>query len=105
MLLNDTGYKITAAFERLVKHIRGALPEGGSLPDDIWQSRHRGILILLWLHAIGVVFFGLIMGAGLEHSLIEGAVLAGIALAASWRKGYRRFRSSMASLGLITASA
>lgn len=105
MLANDTGYRITAAFERLVKYIRRALPAGGSLPDDVWESRHRGILTLLWLHAIGIVFFGLIIGAGWEHSFIEGAVLAGIALTASWKKGPRRFRSSMASLGLITASA
>ncbi len=105
MLIAHTGYRITAAFERLVKHIRWALPEGRSLPDDVWQTRHWGIRALLWLHAIGVVCFGLIVGARLEHSLAEGAVLAAMAVTASWHNTPRRFRSSMASLGLITASA
>jgi hypothetical protein len=26
------------------------LPHGGTLPDEVWRSRHRGILLLLWLH-------------------------------------------------------
>jgi PAS domain-containing protein len=105
MLLDHTGYRITTTFERLVRHIKWAMPKGGFLPDDAWQSRHRGILALLWLHAIGVYYFGLLTGAGWQHSLVEGAILAAIAAVASWKKGDRKFRSAIASLGLITASS
>jgi hypothetical protein len=24
------------------------------LPDGAWVNRHRGVVILLWLHAIGI---------------------------------------------------
>lgn len=96
---------LTAIVELLMNYIKGTLPEGRSLPDDIWQSRHWGIRTLLWLHAVGIVCFGIIMGANLEHSLAEGAVLAVMAVTASWPNTPRKFRASMASLGLITASA
>jgi PAS domain S-box-containing protein len=105
MLVDQISYRTSTTFERLVKHIKWVIPEGGSLPDEAWQSRHWGILLLLWLHAVGMVCFGLLVGASLWHSLIEGAVLALIAAVATWVKGDRLFRSATASLGLITASA
>src|SRR5262245_26042339 len=105
MLVDQIPYRTSTTFERLVKHIKWVTPEGGSLPDDAWQSRHQGILLLLWVHAIGMICFGLVVGASLTHSLIEGAILAIIAAAASWKKGDRQLRSAIASFGLITASA
>src|SRR5262245_20656569 len=105
MLVDHIPYRTSTPFERLIKHIKWVIPEGGSLPDDAWQSRHQGILLLLWVHAIGMVCFGLLVGANLTHSLVEGAILAVITAAASWKNGSRQFRSAMASLGLITASA
>jgi PAS domain S-box-containing protein len=105
MVADRTGYRIAAPFERLLKHLKGAIPEGKSLPDSAWEARHRGILVLLWLHVIGVVCFGLLMGEDLEHSLVEGSVLVPMAIAAGWQKSPKKFRASIASLGLITASA
>ncbi|HEX9926066.1 MAG TPA: PAS domain S-box protein, partial [Anaerolineae bacterium] len=105
MVADRTDYRIAAPFERLLKHIKGLVPEGRSLPDNAWEARHRGILVLLWLHVIGVVCFGLLMGEDLEHSLVEGSVLVPMAIAAGWQKSPKKFRSALASLGLITASA
>ncbi len=35
---------------RLLSRVRGTLPQGRSLPDDVWRGRHRAILLILWLH-------------------------------------------------------
>ena len=42
-----------------ISRVQAALPEGRPLPEATWQARHRGIIILLWLHAIGIAVFGL----------------------------------------------
>jgi diguanylate cyclase (GGDEF)-like protein/PAS domain S-box-containing protein len=75
------------------------------LPRDAWQPRHRVILWLLWLHAIGIFAFGLFVGVGPIHSLIEGSAVALWAVAANSVGFGQRARSAAASLGLLTASA
>jgi PAS domain S-box-containing protein len=88
-----------------IAHIRAALPEGRPLPEATWQARHRGILILLWLHAIGIAAFGLLAGYGFIHSVTEGSVVAVATLFASQVHRSRRARAAAASFGLLTASA
>ncbi len=80
------------------------LPRGHSLPDREWRQRHRGIVVLLWLHVAGLAVFGVVMGESLLHSAQEGAVVAVAALVATYARG-RRPQAIAASLGLITASA
>jgi hypothetical protein len=89
----------------LLNRVRYALPEGRPLPENVWQRRHSGILALLWLHATGIVGFALLRGYSLPHSLFEGSLVAAAALLAGSRRRTRKFRASMASLGLITSSA
>ena len=84
--------------------LRRVLPQGRPLPDSVWAQRHRAILALLWLHAVGLAIFGLVRGKGVDHALVEGGALALIAVVASRVRG-RRLRSGMAAFGLILASA
>src|SRR6266705_649514 len=65
--------------------LRGLVPEGRRLPERVWSRRHRGILVLLWMHAVGIAVFA--------------AVLAGVL------PGPRRLRSVIACFGLMTSSA
>jgi len=95
----------SAGLMHLVNQIRHALPEGRPLPQDVWQRRHRVILLLLWLHAIAIACYGVIVGFGLLHSVAEGAVVAAAALIAQSDKHSRRFRAMVASFGLFTASS
>jgi signal transduction histidine kinase len=90
---------------RLVNHIRHVLPEGRPLPDRLWRRRHRGILVLLWLHVLAIVGYGLLAGEGLAHSLVHGVTVAGFTVLADWRRLGRTIRAVLASCGLITASA
>jgi diguanylate cyclase (GGDEF)-like protein len=81
-----------------------SLPKGGNLPLAIWQRRHRGIVALLWLHAIGIPLFGLATGAETIHALSEGTIVAIAAVVAGHREWPRGVRSTAAVLGLLTSS-
>jgi diguanylate cyclase len=71
----------------------------------VWAQRHRGIVVLLWLHVVALVAFAMVRGNGLAHSLLEGALVAAFAVPAAHRAVGRRARSAAAVLGLITSSA
>jgi diguanylate cyclase (GGDEF)-like protein/PAS domain S-box-containing protein len=85
--------------------LRGWLPEGSSLPDEIWARRHRTILIILGLHIPGIFFFALANHVGAAHATVEAGVVAGITGWAVATRRYRRVSTVFAALGLLTASA
>jgi signal transduction histidine kinase len=88
---------------RLLSQVRGTLPQGRSLPDDVWRGRHRAILIILWAHAAGLVVLLALGRHGLGGALSVLLVVAAAALAtAPW--GGRRWRSAVATFGLLSAS-
>ena len=89
----------------LLRRVRGLLPQGSPLPERSWQLRHRVILRVLALHAVGVFCFGLLRGVGLAHSLTETAPLAVCAWLAAQAALPRRIRAGLATFGLLTASA
>ncbi|MFL6272895.1 MAG: hypothetical protein ACJ75A_22705, partial [Actinomycetes bacterium] len=88
---------------QLLSRVRGTLPQGRSLPDEVWRSRHRAILLILWLHvpalAILVVRYG--DGPDATGGVVVVATAAALATA-SW--GGRRWRSALATVGLLSAS-
>jgi PAS domain S-box-containing protein len=88
-----------------VSRILHSLPEGRSLPAGLWHRRHRGILVLLWVQAIGLAVFALATGNTVDHSLVEGGVLAVMALAATSKRLSRTLRALTASLGLMMSAA
>ena len=90
---------------RTWERIRVHIPEGRTLIEQEWAGRHRAILYLLWLHALGLPAFGLYQGFTFLQSLGEGLLIALIGLAATWSKISRRTRSVISSLGLMSASA
>lgn len=89
----------------LLDPIRRVLPAGNLLPDDIWRQRHRVIVAVLWLHVPALVLFGVVMGQDMLHASSEVALVAACALLASWDRPGRTLRASVATLGLVTASA
>ena len=85
--------------------LREALPEGRTLPDRVWQRRHRALLTLLWLHAFGLAIFAAAQGYSLLHSLQEGAIVGSFAAAATLAGTRKRMAATLVSFGLITSSA
>jgi serine phosphatase RsbU (regulator of sigma subunit)/anti-sigma regulatory factor (Ser/Thr protein kinase) len=81
------------------------LPAGGSLPDDVWRVRHRGITAVLWLHAVFIPIFALARDFSPIHALLEGAIVPLTALLAMAPNLNRRGRTVVSSIGLLSASA
>src|SRR5688572_24170211 len=91
---------------RWYESFRSALPRGGSLPDDLWGTRHRTVLVVLWLHVAAIPVFGLVRGESLSHSVFEAGLVALFAGAATFQRRLRRgARAGVAGAGLMTASA
>jgi two-component system, cell cycle sensor histidine kinase and response regulator CckA len=83
-------------------------PSGRLLADDVWRSRHRGLLTVLWLHAPALFVFAVARGYSVWHSILDVAIVAACATAATLLPrlgGGRRACSAAVALGLLTASA
>ncbi|MGH2757989.1 MAG: SpoIIE family protein phosphatase [Actinomycetota bacterium] len=84
---------------------RRVLPQGSTLPEEAWWSRHGAIVVLLWVHAVFIPTFALVRGFSLPHSLLVGAVVPTAAVIAGLGRLPRRVRAAAASLGLLSSSA
>jgi serine phosphatase RsbU (regulator of sigma subunit)/anti-sigma regulatory factor (Ser/Thr protein kinase) len=85
--------------------LRVWLPRGNTLPFDVWQRRHRGIVALLWVHAVVIPAFGLVRGVKPAHLFAESLIVPMTAAYAAWPGATRRMRTVAASVGLLSASA
>lgn len=88
---------------QLLSRVRGRLPQGRSLPDDVWRGRHRAILLVLWLHVPGLGLLA-VLGAGGRTGAYGVVVVAASAALATVPWGSRRWRSVLATVGLLSAS-
>lgn len=86
------------------KALRARLPQGLPLEEEIWNKRHRGLVLTLWAHAIAVPIFGIVRDQGVLHVPLETAPLVVFALVASAPGRSRGFRAAMATVGLLTSS-
>ena len=89
----------------MARRIAATLPTGGALPADVWRRRHRGVLVVLWLHVPGIFLFALSVGQHLTHALQESLAIAAFAGAASFMQRSRTAATVFCALGLLTASA
>ena len=96
---------VPARLSRLASPLSELLPRGRLLPDDAWSRRHRWIVVLVALHAVGLAVFGSYRGFGVVHSVFEAGIVGAFALVASARQVRRLTRSIAASLGLVASSA
>ena len=94
-----------AAPNRLLERLLSALPRGGALPDEAWRARHRAVVVLLWMHVVGVFAFGMVEGFGVLHVFLEAGLIALAAVWATSPRGGRMLRTLAACFGLIASSA
>jgi signal transduction histidine kinase len=81
------------------------LPQGRALSDEHWWSRHRGVLVLLWLHLPVLGLLAVRSGIGVLHAAGELSLIVLPTLIASIPSVGRRTRAAFATLGLVTCSA
>ena len=84
---------------------RAVLPQGNTLPHDVWLRRHRWLVGLLAAQGVGIVIYALVQGFPVLHSAEEGGVLVAFAVAAWTARDHQRFAGVICSIGLITTSA
>ncbi|MEA2623565.1 MAG: diguanylate cyclase, partial [Chloroflexota bacterium] len=91
--------------EAVTVSVKRALPRGRLLSTSAWESRHRAIVKLLWLHVVGLFFFAIAMGNNAGHAVIESLIVALPTMLAAYSGLSRGIRSCAAAFGLVTASA
>jgi len=89
----------------LAGRLLAVLPAGGHLAYADFQRRHRAIVYLVWIQAVGMVVFGLANHVYPPMVLAESILIAGLGGVASVEVLAPRFRSAVATLALITTSA
>src|SRR5262245_19172532 len=81
------------------------LPKGQTLPDDVWLSRHRALVVLLVAQGIALAVFGVFEGYGVLHTIAHVSVVAPLAVAAILLEKHRRWAAVLVAVGLATESA
>jgi signal transduction histidine kinase len=97
--------RVSTPLQALASRLGALLPSTDRMPQSEWRRRHSLIVLLVALHAAVVTVYGLFEGIEPLHAVSEGALLALFALGAAIIPGSRSVRASIASLGLLTASA
>jgi diguanylate cyclase (GGDEF)-like protein/PAS domain S-box-containing protein len=92
---------VAAGGARLVQ----VLPRGRALPDGVWWQRHRGILILLWLHVPAVFAVAIVQGVGIRHATFEVGIVVALATMATIARDQPSLSTVITSVGLMTCSA
>ncbi len=115
-LAGDVPIRRTQIVESIEEYVN-YLPDGTSIPGEMWESRHRRLLVALVAHLPFLVAIGLYDGT---ESTLTGAdipatplplvaaelgVVATLAAAAAWPRLGRRSRAALASFGLMTTSS
>jgi len=70
----------------------------------VWEARHHAVLVLLWLHVPFLLAFGLLSGNPFWHALVDISPVAIAAAFASVSRVDRRWRSVLATTGLLMSS-
>jgi hypothetical protein len=79
------------------------LPKGSPISDELWESRHRTVISLLWLHIAGLAVYGIIRDFGVAHLSLELGAIVVITVAARVASS-RLVGASLGTLGLVSCS-
>ena len=101
---SDPPTRLSAVVSDARDRFRYVLPRGGSLPSEIWERRHRGVVALALLHSVGIAAYALLEGYGAIHGLVDASPVAVAALFACRGELPRVVRASAASLALMLSS-
>ena len=82
-----------------------ALPRGNRLPENDWESRHRAIVAILWLHAGGMLGYALYQAVTPLNVVSATLPLVLFTGVASVTRLPRRARAAVATLAALFSSA
>jgi diguanylate cyclase (GGDEF)-like protein/PAS domain S-box-containing protein len=81
------------------------LPEGKTLPADVWARRHRGLLLILAAHLLLLPTFGITQHWSLATVWGLDLIPATLGAVAAWSRLNRRVRSCLCAIALLSCSA
>jgi hypothetical protein len=84
--------------------LRSYLPHGAALPDPSWRVRHGVVCVVLALHLVILVGYGL-LAVHPDGPASAGTVVVALALVLALAPLSRRARALAATLGLLSCSA
>jgi len=85
-------------------HRPAFLPEGRGLSDEMWEKRHRGLTLFLWLQLPALLIYGLVRGFG-ANSFFECSVLVVPGAVSLFPTLSRNVRSASTALGLVIGAS
>jgi hypothetical protein len=89
----------------MVRGLFAQLPNGRTLPPNIWRARHRFMLGVIWAQLAGLAIAGVILGQGAGELLLDLGPILACGLAAALPTGSRRLRGSMVAFAALYCSA
>ena len=104
-VLPATPKAMPSANSSMAARLMALLPAGGDLSYAEFKRRHRVIVYLIWIQAIGTLLFGLVSQVYPPIVVLECLAIAALGGVAAFEGLAPRFRSAIASLALITTSA
>ncbi len=107
MASTDSGSPGSKSGQGLLGRLWSLVPQGGSLPDEIWQDRHRFMVAFTWFHALLIGVLGPALGAhnAVLQAVIGAGIVAGFAVLAGISRLGRIGRAAAVGVGLMTSSA
>jgi diguanylate cyclase (GGDEF)-like protein/PAS domain S-box-containing protein len=94
-----------ATLVRLTRHAFARLPQGRTLPPEVWRTRHRFMLGVIWIQLAGLATAGLVERQSPGVLTFELLPILTCALAAALPTGSRRLRGSMVAFAALYCSA
>src|SRR5882672_8061319 len=79
------------------------IPKGSPISDELWESRHRAVIRLLWLHIVGLGIYGVVRGFGFAHLTAELGAIVVVTITAH-HATTRLMQASLGTLGLVSCS-
>ncbi len=93
-----------AAVPAVLARVTKMVPRGASLPDEDWSVRHRWMLVVLWMHVVGLLVWGGFTDLSLWPLALMVNTIAVCGIVATARALGRRLRAAVVCIGLLTAS-
>jgi diguanylate cyclase (GGDEF)-like protein len=84
--------------------LASSLPRGNRLPENAWETRHRAIVAILWLHAGGILGYALHQAASPASLVLATLPVVVITALATVPRLPRRMRAALATLAALFSS-
>jgi diguanylate cyclase (GGDEF)-like protein/PAS domain S-box-containing protein len=85
--------------------VLGLLPRGSTLPDAVWERRHRIMLLVVAVQLVGLTTAGVVLGLAPQRLAYLLGPIVLCALAAAEPTASRRWRGSMLSFAALYCAA